>query len=270
MAGTVIGLVLASAALHLTWNLVVRRYPGSVKFVWCLTLCGGLAAGLATVAFHIPVHFFSVWPWLIGTIIAHGVYFVGLARSYGGGDLGEVYPATRGGGIIGTTVSAWILWGQHLHWITLGGIGIIAVLVTRPAWHARWRRQTLGWTLLVALSITAYSTIDNHGVRLLSPVAYIACQFLGTALILTPLALRDRTPLRLGPSATSGLMSVASYLLILFAYQHGAAAPILALRQVGMVVAPLVGWWVLKEPMHHNALWVSLGIAVGSGLVMFK
>ncbi len=195
---------------------------------------------------------------------------MGLARSYAGGDLGEVYPATRGGGIIGTTVSAWLLWDQHLPWTTLSGILIIAVLVTRPAWHARWTRQTLSWTFLVVLSITAYSTIDNHGVRLLSPIAYIACQFLGTAVILTPLALRDHTPLHIGSSAISGLMSVASYLLILFAYQHEAAAPILALRQAGMVAAPLVGWWVLKEPMHRGALWVSMGIAIGSGLVMFR
>ena len=70
----------------------------------------------------------------------------------------------------------------------------------------------------------------------MSPVVYIACQFLGTALILTPPALRDRTSLPAGPSVIAGLMGLTSSLPILFSYQHAPAAPILALRQVGIAV----------------------------------
>ncbi len=88
----------------------------------------------------------------------------------------------------------------------------------------------------MALSITAYSTIDNRAVRLMSPVVYIACQFLGTALILTPPSLRDRTSLPADPSVIAGLYGsnlISSYFLLLSAC---ACSPILALRQVGIAV----------------------------------
>ncbi|PSR20552.1 MAG: hypothetical protein C7B45_14510 [Sulfobacillus acidophilus] len=268
MSSIVIGLVVVSAGLHLSWNLLVRRYPGNLKFVWWLTLTGGIAAAASVLILRIPIELDRVWPWLLGTIAAHAIYFTGLARSYDGGDLGAVYPATRGGGILGTTVLAWIAWDQHLSVLTLAGICMIAVLVALPAMQAHWTVRTTLWTVVVAVTVAVYSTIDNHGARLISPVVYIACQFLGAALVLTPSALREKSPLRWGPATGAGVMSVVSYLLILYAYRQASAAPVLALRQIGIAAAPLVGWLVLREPLRRHALWISLGIAVGSALLI--
>ncbi len=268
MSSVVIVLVVVSAGLHLSWNLLVRRHPGNLRFVWWLTLTGGIAAAAAVLWLQIPIELNRVWPWLLGTIAAHTVYFTALARSYDGGDLGAVYPATRGAGILGTTVLAWIAWNQHLSALTLTGILVIAVLVALPAVQARWTARTMSYTALVAITVAVYSTIDNHGVRLISPVLYIACQFLGAALALTPAALREKSSLQWGSATGAGLMSVVSYLLILYAYRQTAAAPVLALRQIGVAAAPLVGWLVLREPMRRYALWIALGIAIGSVLLI--
>lgn len=96
----VVGLVVASAVLHLGWNLGVRRHPGSLKFVWIMTLAGGTAAAIVAFLLRDPVPWTTVWPYIVGTVVAHGVYFSGLAESYRGGAIGDVYPATRGVGIV--------------------------------------------------------------------------------------------------------------------------------------------------------------------------
>nr|WP_275107308.1 EamA family transporter [Sulfobacillus harzensis] len=234
-----------------------------------MTLFGGIAATLTTVALRIPFRLQGIWPYLLGTVIAHALYFSGLSRVYQGGALGDAYPATRGLGIAGTAGLGWLLWGQRLAGLTLLGVIGIAVLVAWPALKARWSLRTIVWAILVGAAIALYSTIDNHGVRLVSPVVYIACQFLGTALVLTPIALREkRTVGIVGPAAVGGLFSVGSYLLILFAYRVSAAAPVLALRQISIAAAPFVGWLMLKEPIPRQAPWIALGIAVGALLVV--
>ena len=268
MSELVTGLVLASALLHLTWNLLVRHEPGSLKFVWYLTLAGGLLATGAALVLGFSPDFHRVWPWLLGTIIAHALYFSGLAHAYNEGDLGDIYPATRGGGILGTVLLAGLLLQQPIPLVTLCGILLVALAVMVPAFRARWTLSRMSWTLLVMASIAVYSTTDSHGVHLLSPIPYIACQFLGTALVLTPWALKDRTAVRVHAAVGAGLMSMISYLLILSAYQRTTAAPVLALRQIGIALSPWMGWLFLRERMRRDALWISIAIAIGAALIV--
>lgn len=267
----VILLVLISAGLHVGWNLVVRKHPGNLGFMTALTFFGGLAASLASFLLRIPMPWHALWPYLVGTVLAHALYFSGLSRVYQNGTLGEVYPATRGIGILGTAFLAWALLRQTLPMTSLVGILIIAMAVAWPALGAQWNMRGFGWVLAVGASIAVYSTIDNHGARLSSPLPYIACQFLGASLLLGLLAIRQgEAPSRLGDAALGGLASVGSYLLILFAYRLSAAAPVLALRQVGIAIAPLAGWVLLKEALPRRVLYIALGVAVGGALLVFR
>ena len=268
MQYVVVGMVVLSALLHVGWNLSMRGHAGSLRFVWWLTLFGGIAATGLMVALRIPLHFSQVWPWLSGTIAIHVIYFLGLARSYGDAALADVYPATRGVGVLGTTLLAALLFHERLPWITLLGVMAVSLLVIVPARKARWQPRTIVWALSVAVAIAAYSVVDSHGVRLLSPIPYIACQFLGACAILTPWAWRDRARCDKRVALGAGLMSVASYLLILYAYQRTSAAPVLALRQIGIALAPWAGWLILKERVRRDAWWISLGITIASVLIV--
>ncbi len=268
MQATVVALVVVSAFFHLGWNLVIRGRSGSLLFVWWLTLFGGLVATALTLILRIPLQFGQVWPWLAGTIAFHALYFLGLSRSYKDGALAEVYSATRGGGVLGTTLLAGLLFHQRLPLLTLIGVVAVSLLIIVPALRGRQKPGVILWAALVALTIAVYSTVDSHGVRLLSPIPYIACQFLGVAAILAPWAWRDHSPVDKRLAVGAGMMSVVSYLLILYAYQRASAAPVVALRQIGIAVSPLAGWLLLKERVRRYTWWVSLGIALGSVLIV--
>lgn len=265
---TIAGLVLASAGLHLAWNLGLRQNAGRIRFVVELTWAGGAAAALATLILRIPLNLDRVWPWLLATIAAHVFYFLGLSYSYRDGALGDVYPVTRGGGILGTALAAGFFLHQSLDWASVAGVVVVAVMVMIPGWRSRWNVRTLGFVALVALTITVYSTVDSHGVHLISPIFYIAVQYLGTGTVLAYWGLREPSPGHAWRGMAGGVVSALSYVLVLFAYQRAPAAPVLALRQVSIALAPLAGWVFLKERLTRRALWVSLGVAAGATMIV--
>lgn len=65
-----------------------------------------------------------------------------------------------------------------------------------------------------------------------------------------------------------GIMTVLSYLAILFAFQRANASYVVAVREVSVVVGSLLGFFVLKEPLT----WAKgIGIAaITTGLVLVK
>ncbi|AUW94842.1 hypothetical protein BXT84_13515 [Sulfobacillus thermotolerans] len=263
------GLVSASSFLHLGWNTAVRSTEGSLRFVWILVLSGGLFAALITIALGIPWHLQTVWPWVLATITIHSLYFSSLAQSYRQGALQDVYPAARGMGIVLSIPIAWGLFRQVPGLWPLVGALLIAVAVIVPAFKTRSTLRTLGWVLSVALFIALYSAVDSHSVHLISPWPYIACQYLGTALLLTPWALKTAPLASPKTAILSGIVSVVSYLLILYAYQLALVGPVLALRQISIAFAPVMGWAILKEPWQPHRLASTFLILIGVALIVF-
>lgn len=264
------GLVSASSFLHLGWNTAIRSTSGNLRFVWLLVLTGGLFAAAGTVALGIPWNFGIVWPWVLATITVHSLYFASLAQSYRQGALRDVYPAARGGGILFSIPLALILFHQVPGVYAVAGACLIAVAVIIPSLRSGGNLATLGWVLSVSALIALYSAIDSHSVHFISPWPYISAQYLGTALVLAPWALGHGQSSPAGPAALSGIGSVISYLLVLYAYQRAAVAPVLALRQIAIAFAPFAGWIVLKEPWQVRSMFVSAAIVLGCALIVLR
>lgn len=65
----------------------------------------------------------------------------------------------------------------------------------------------------------------------------------------------------------AAVASVASYLLILWAWTHAPIAPAAALRDTSAVFAALLSVWVLKEPLARRVLVAVLLAAAGAVLI---
>jgi len=91
---TVFFAVLAAAALHASWNAVVRVNRDRFLAVALISLGSGFA-GLVLLPF-VPVPAPAAWPWLIASVLVHTAYKLSLAEAYRTGDLGQIYPLARG------------------------------------------------------------------------------------------------------------------------------------------------------------------------------
>lgn len=256
-------LILISAVLHATWNLLAKRVSGGTTFIWAfdtvsLVLYGPVA--LALIALRgVPVGGPGLA--LIATsAVLHASYFFLLSRGYRAGDLSLVYPLARGTGPLLAIGAAIILLGERPGSIALAGaLGIVggAVILTGDP------RQLLGkasaaaatYALLTGACIAAYTLVDKEAVstvRLL-PVVYFSGINLGIWLILTPSTVaRRQEVIQLWntwrwEAIGIGVLSPLAYILVLTALSFSPVSYVAPAREIGILFGTVMGARWLAE-----------------------
>ena len=189
--------VLFAAACHAGWNALIKLGLDPLSTATLLAV-GSAAVGLICLpVFGMPAS--ASWPWLIGSAIFNFFYFAALIESYRGGDLGQVYPLARGTAALMTAAVSAFFVGERLNlsgWSSIATLAAGVLLLSARGGRdlARLDRRSVGYALLTALTICAYTVTDGIGVRLsLNPQAYVAWLLLCNAIVLVPYALlRDQ------------------------------------------------------------------------------
>ncbi len=268
-------LILLSAGLHASWNLIVKSGDDKLISAWSTVLAAPLVLfpvlGLTGLP---PV---EAWGILLASGIIHSGYNIALARAYEYGDLSVVYPVARGLAPLGVALAAPFILGETLSpsaatAVALIGGGIVWLGVAGKGTGARL--SALGWAVLTALLIATYSIVDKVGVLRSNPLAYAIVLFGCNALVMTPYVFWRRGPRRIGEVwrrrwillVASGLFSVGAYLLVLIAMRLTQVSYVAALRESSVVIGAVLGWRILREPLAGQR--ISASVVVTLGLVL--
>jgi drug/metabolite transporter (DMT)-like permease len=273
-----IGLLLVSAALHTTWNLLLKQGGEKYMATWWAMLAGSLL--------FLPVLFFTGLPthvtWILMLIsaLAEATYFIVLAYAYNDADFSLVYPMARGAAPGLIAIWAVLFLREQL---TFGGvIGIVILIIGllivggsgllrgdgTPQWHG------IRPALFVALCISIYTVIDGAAVKLTTPFAYAALIYFVSAAYMTPYIvrrhgwpkLRDEFRAHGARLVLIGALIVTAYLLALWAYRISTVGYAGAIREVGVVMAAFAGWQLLGEPFGR---WrVTGAVVIFAGIVV--
>lgn len=276
-----IGLGLFSAVTLAAVNAVVKAGRDILMARVVLAVTSSLL--MLPFVFIVPLPSGPVWIALILSLLAHGFYQFGLINALSRGDLSLVFPLMRGGAPILVAVAALFFLDERLR--TIEWIGLIVATVgtlgfiIRPGFTDSSRKAgqaALGFAVLTAFGIAAYSVLDARGVRLADHAAtYIVWLFVldGAQLGLAGWAIRGRSLVadgqniwRYGVIAAFG--SVLSFGAILWAMDLTEVARLSALRESAVVFGALFGWLFLKEAFGIRRLVFSAIIA--SGLAMMN
>lgn len=274
MSPVVIGLVLFAAALHATWNAVLR---GGADRLWSITIMSCAAGVVAAPAIlFLPPPLPASWPYLVVSSALQVGYSAFLVHAYRHGDLGSVYPIVRGSVPLLVTVGSLLLTPQRpgalaLTGVTLVGSGIISLAFGKAAASGR----SVALAFVTSLFIAAYVTADAVGVRASgNPRSYAAwiCLAFGTLMFAMFVALRGR--LRLEPrspetlkAVAGGVLSMLAYAAMVFALALGPLGPVSALRETSVVFALVIGRVFLGEPFTVRRLLACAAVALGAFLV---
>lgn len=262
-----IGLALAAAVVHGTWN-VLAKVSGDplttfqrgtvfaalvstvpIGIAWLATGRPGIslaAIGLASVSAALEL----VYLWL-------------LSAAYGRGDLSVVYPIARGSAPLLAVVIGIVIIGERLSALQFVGVvillgGILAVTIPQTS-----GRATLP-ALLTGVAIASYTAVDRVGVRLTHPwlYAWVLVIFLAIAVTVTlPLAGRlhvrpagaaERAP-SVPQAALIGIFMWGGYSLVLLALAIAPLAVVAPVREIAIVAVAIWGVWKLRE-RHAAAL----------------
>jgi drug/metabolite transporter (DMT)-like permease len=273
--------VLSAAVFHASWNALLKmRAEPSVATTLVAVASALVAAPLAAYA-GVPAA--AAWPWLLASTTIHVGYFLGLSAAYRAGDLGQVYPIARGTAPLLTAVVATYWLGEQLGprgilgvTVLAGGILLLAVKGGRTL--QQFNGRAVAFALLTSLTTTSYTVVDGVGARLSGDaVAYTTWLF-----VLSGVAMAVYGRLRIGPQLLEeckihwpialggGALSVAAYVIVVWAMTVAPIALVAALRETSVLFAAVLGTVLLREPMRMIRVAAAGLVLAGVLLVRFQ
>ena len=232
---TVFLTVLFAAALHASWNALVKGTGDKLAAITAITIGQGSLA-LVTLPF-LPIPAMESWPYLAIGIVLHVGYRIFLAESYRFGDLTQVYPIARGSApLIVATVSLLFL-NEDLNRLTLIAILLVAVAImslafTRGAQGLRDTRSAM-MALITGCFIAGYSIFDGLGARVAGNATAFWCwlSFCDTIIFISIIRLKRGVSLSetlRGQSRNmiiGGVASFLAYWLVILAFTQPPLQP---------------------------------------------
>jgi drug/metabolite transporter (DMT)-like permease len=268
----------AAAVLHAVWNVMAKSMKDQVSAFWLINVTAMVCGALALAAVGWPKG--GAWVFLAVSMVVHVGYNTTLLNSYRYGDIGQVYPLARGVAPLLVAVGAYAFVSESLAGWQMAGVLVVAAGLTSLVWSRRaglvGDRRAVLLALATGLTIATYSVIDGVGVRHAgNPLAYAGVLFLGEgAAVAGILMVRRRSwlPARPEPAWVAGVaggaLSVLAYVLVLWAQTRADLAVVSALRETSVVVAALLGAFVLGEGGRRRRVAAAMVVVAGTALLV--
>jgi phosphonate utilization associated putative membrane protein len=253
--------VLLGAALHASWNALVKSAGDKTVDTALVHFLGAVVALPFALAFGLPRP--ESWPFIGASLVIHIGYYIALAGAYQHGELGMTYPIMRGFAPLLVALASGALIGEHpstAAWLGTVAItvGVALVGLAHPG-EALHHRKALAFAFANAAIIAIYTVVDGLGVRASGDAAaYVFILFVLDGFPYPLLVWLRRTPqqrrdilayakTRWPKAALGGAASIGSYAIALWAMTKAPVASVAALRETSVLFAALLGTWLLKE-----------------------
>lgn len=280
MSTTTFLLVLTSALLHASWNLVAKRHAGNYSIIYQSFLFSSIVTGILAVPYVQDIAITpTIWYLLILTGILHAIYGFVLTFTYKHGDISTLYPIVRGSGIGGAVVLSIFLLEERLTLfsgvgvsLVIGGIAILS--------YRRNRIATSVKGILLALTcgafIMSYTIADKLLVADVHPIPVLAASQIISVLVFLPYVLLQKRDemietfkSKLKPVILISAIATSSYLIILYVMQIAPVSRIVAVREASVVFGAIAGYVILREDFSRLRLIGVISVLFGILLVKF-
>jgi drug/metabolite transporter (DMT)-like permease len=269
---SVFAAVLLGAALHASWNAIVKS--GSDKLLTTVLVAAGSGLVAAVVLPFLALPAPASWPYLASSAVVQVLYFALVAGAYRATDMSRAYPLMRGLAPALVAVFGLALLGERLSPVAWAGVALVSSGVFAMTFAARGGGSRTG-TLLALLNagvIASYTLIDGAGVRASgAPVAYAMWLFLLNAVPLVAWALLARRQAllayarrNLGLGLAGGLGNLGSYGLALWAMTGAPVAMVAALRETSILFGLAIAHLALGERIGPARLAAAALIVLGA------
>lgn len=282
MESLVFALVLGGAAMHATWNAVIKG-SGDPLIAMALVTAGSGSAALILLPFIGWQVAPEAWIWIAGSALAHIFYRLALVRGYEIGDMSLVYPIARGSAPLLTALIGVTLFSEVVSRLAFAGIltivaGVIGISMARRGLAMAKNTAAVGFALLTAMLITTYTYLDGFGARISgNAAAYTVLLFVVDTPVMLVIALWRRGPDRVVAalrrswafSFGGGILSFLSYWIAIWAMTQVPIPLVAALRETSIAFGALIAVIFLGERVTPVRIAATLAILSGAALLRF-
>jgi drug/metabolite transporter (DMT)-like permease len=271
--------VLFAAALHATWNAVVKGSPDKLVSMTAVVLGHAPFAMLALPFVALPEA--ASIPYIFAGAALHIGYQLFLLWAYRQGDLSQVYPIARGVAPLLVAAASVLIFRETLTTMQLVaiatiGCGIMSLVLVRGS-QGLHNPQGAMLALVTGCFVAGYSMVVGYGARIAgTPVGFYAwltilnaVVFAAIVAVASPRALRSAVRDNRKVMALGGGASFAAYALVVWAFTQAPIAVVTALRETSIVFALLIGVFVLKERLSLQKLASAMLTMAGALMLRF-
>lgn len=250
--------VLAAAAMHASWNAMLKVRGD--RFVAISLMSVGMALAALPFAAFVSVPDGITWVWLLVSVCLQTGYKYFLARAYETGDLAVAYPLARGTAPLLATIGGVFLLSEVPGHLAIAGIvllvsGVLLMSFRGGRGVAAFDRRSVLFALVTSLFISGYTLTDGSGARSAADASsYAVWLFLieGTWSLVFCIALRG--PKVVGAMLPEwkvglggGFLSAFAYWIAIWAMTRAPIAQVAALRETSILFAMLLSVVFLGE-----------------------
>ena len=258
MTATAFFLILFSAGLHASWNLLAKKSHMTFAFYTAMMIVDMLMG--AWVLFVLPVRLGSLSPAFYlttcGAALGETIYCTGLVMSYRRMDMSAAYPMMRSLPLIFTALVTSVFGvGKPLSLLALIGMAtVFAGCVVMPLDKfsdfrlSNYRNRTILFVLLAALGTTLYTICDSEAQKVMG----VCTSKVSAAGVAAVVGMNARIPM------VSDTMISCTY------YEFRHIAVVAALGLVVLVAVPSAR--AEATAMPRNGMWTPLLAGVFAGL----
>lgn len=268
-----VALALGAAVLHAGWNVLLAGSRDTESSTAGMLVWGTIL--LAVPALITGGVSDEAVPFIAGSAVLELLYFVLLARAYGGGELSVVYPVARGSAPVVVLVFSAIALEESVPAGAVVGVLAIAagvLLVGLGAVPFRFARESaqpprdLLFGLAIGVVIASYTLVDSEAVEHADPIAYLALVVAPCALVY-PLVTKTQPDLG-ARTALTGAATFGAFLMVLAAFRLAPAAPVAAVRETSVVIAALFAAVFLHEAVGVRRMAGAVCVAAGVAAIV--
>ena len=281
MTAIALPLIILSAIMHASWNLLAKRAKttGAVLVF--------LFAVVETV-FYFPLVIMAInqlrigtlsWTaviFMIGSGLLHTVYFWLLSMGYRVGDLSIVYPIARGTGPLLSTIGAILLFAERPTAIVLAGTIIISIGVIILTGDPRSLMQSVAlpgiiYGVLTGFVVAMYTLWDAYAMNQaeIAPLMFQGGLSVIRMFILLPFMLNRGEDVVTAWQHDKwyiigiAILSSLAYLIILFVLAFAPVSYVAPMRTLSILIGVLMGANLLKEKDMQRRIIAAIAIVIG-------
>ena len=238
--------------LHAAWTLLLARAPDTdAATAAALAIAVVVFAPFAALGWDVEA---AAVPYIALSAAFELGFFASLALALRSGEVGLVYPLSRGVAPVLVLVVGVVALGADVSAAEALGVGVIAggVLFARGL-DGRANARDSAWAVACGACIAGYTLTDSYGLDHAAPVPYLECVLIPVVLVYVPVVARPRggaAAIRRAATpriAVAALCIFGAYALVLAALERAPAAPVAALRETSVVFATAFAALVLGE-----------------------
>lgn len=269
-------LLLAGAALHTAWNLLLKNSADKFITTWWMVFNGGVLSLFVLPFTGLPTR--DIWSFILFSVLVEAAYFITLSYAYRDNEFSLIYPIARG-----AAPAFLALWSVlFLHETLTGGglIGlsliVIGLVVIGSSNLLKAKVSTLhirgiAIAVFLALLISIYTAIDGSAVKRSPTLPYVFTVFSLVPIPIAPFILKQYGWTELKETwRTQGIrivlpavLGISAYLLALLAFKIAPLSYSGAVREVSVVFGAFAGWRFFNEKMGSIRLMGSFVIFTG-------